>query len=134
MPTPDAMARATSTVIRDLADARATGTADAIGRAMSHLAGMLRRNRSQATAPPTSGHPAGGQRACSWIVLGVEAGHDGSAEALAEHLLVDLRAALRRWGLEVGTTWVESATTVLPGDDLSAGLPVIGSPLGRTWS
>jgi hypothetical protein len=76
--------------------------------------------------------PPAGLRACSWLTLGVEVDHDGSADALAEHVSAEIRATLARWGLGVGCTWVEDTRTVLPGDDLSPSLPVIGQSSGAS--
>lgn len=69
--------------------------------------------------PDDTPRPEPGQR------TSFELDHDGPAEALAEHMLVELRVVAARWGVDVTSTWVAQVTTILAGDDLSADLPAI---------
>jgi hypothetical protein len=72
------------------------------------------------------------RRTHSHITLRTEVTHDGDPQVLGEHLCVEVCALLDRWGHDCDSTVVDSAEIMLPGDDLSRHLPVIGRIVERS--
>jgi hypothetical protein len=68
-----------------------------------------------------------GLRASSTVALTLRAVHDGDALALADHLAAELGSVCRRWGVDLLDVQT-SAERITEGDELSALLPVIGTP------
>jgi hypothetical protein len=71
-----------------------------------------------------------GQRATTRITLEVEAGHDGPAQVLGDHLAAEVDALLNRWGADSGCVVVH-VEAIAEGDSLSPRLPAIAYEEGR---